>query len=155
METVETVNNETSLLQELSKALQCQICTDTMTTPFVLSCGHSFCYSCAYQWLRSHRTCPACRKRIRSKPVLVYSLKDVSSILSRHRSGNLSNSTTVDVLRGLSEKEQIYKDHSEEYFPGLFRELGDHISGGRLQDTEDRVTRCIRCYWEIEGSECR
>ena len=42
----------------------CIICTLWPKEPVMLSCGHIFCYECAYRWLMSNPTCPLCRHSI-------------------------------------------------------------------------------------------
>ncbi|KAK8882157.1 E3 ubiquitin-protein ligase rnf5 [Tritrichomonas musculus] len=38
----------------------CCICLDHPYEPVKLSCGHIFCYKCAFRWLTFHNTCPLC-----------------------------------------------------------------------------------------------
>ncbi|XP_078610439.1 uncharacterized protein LOC144881319 isoform X2 [Branchiostoma floridae x Branchiostoma japonicum] len=49
----------------------CSICRCVMEDPQECPCGHVFCKDCIQQWLRSHSTCPNCRKHCHMiKPVL-------------------------------------------------------------------------------------
>jgi hypothetical protein len=45
---------------------KCGICYETYNNgdnkPGVLPCGHGYCCSCLYTWLRSKSSCPCCRK---------------------------------------------------------------------------------------------
>lgn len=44
-------------------AFDCNICYDVAADPVVISCGHLFCWSCLYLWLRVHwyaSNCPVC-----------------------------------------------------------------------------------------------
>jgi len=43
---------------------ECVICQAPPEEPVTLTCGHVFCYQCAYQWLSEHSTCPLCRAKI-------------------------------------------------------------------------------------------
>ncbi|KAG2494053.1 hypothetical protein HYH03_007697 [Edaphochlamys debaryana] len=38
----------------------CPICVETITDPFVTSCGHTFCYQCITTQLRHKNSCPSC-----------------------------------------------------------------------------------------------
>ncbi|XP_019616768.1 PREDICTED: uncharacterized protein LOC109464267 isoform X3 [Branchiostoma belcheri] len=49
----------------------CSICRCVMEDPQECPCGHVFCKDCIQRWLRSHSTCPNCRKQCQQvKPVL-------------------------------------------------------------------------------------
>lgn len=152
--TLDAAHLATSPFDELYKILQCQICMDLMSSTFVLSCGHSYCYDCTYQWLRSHRNCPSCRKRITTKPVLAYSLKELRDILIRHQRQADRGSKAAALLERNAEEKEVYQKHASDPFPGMFRE-DDHNLGGRVFDGADNVWRCSRCHWEVEDLECR
>lgn len=38
----------------------CPICVETISDPFVTSCGHTFCYQCITTQLKHRRSCPSC-----------------------------------------------------------------------------------------------
>ena len=41
---------------------QCAIChEDLKTSKATIECGHTFHYSCIFQWHQNHSTCPLCR----------------------------------------------------------------------------------------------
>lgn len=139
-------------LLALKRSLQCTVCAELMSLPFVFECGHTFCYACSFEWLRSHsRSCPTCRHVVHRKPVICYALKELCI--------NFLNSQDLPPAEGRSsrlnqvEQEALFKSHHSA-FPDLFRDDSFNLHGGRLEDTEERVLRCVRCQWEVEGPEC-
>ena len=40
--------------------ITCPICVETITDPFVTSCGHTFCYKCITTHLKHKSSCPSC-----------------------------------------------------------------------------------------------
>ena len=52
---------------------ECAICQGPPEEPVMLSCGHIFCYGCAYRWLSYNPTCPTCRAPIAEKRRIEYS----------------------------------------------------------------------------------
>ncbi|GLC48429.1 hypothetical protein PLESTB_000096900 [Pleodorina starrii] len=40
--------------------VNCPICVETITDPFVTSCGHTFCYQCISTQLKHKNSCPSC-----------------------------------------------------------------------------------------------
>jgi hypothetical protein len=41
--------------------LQCPICLEPFRDPFVTRCGHTYCYQCIQQQLKTKNSCPKCR----------------------------------------------------------------------------------------------
>ena len=51
----------------LLNRLQCSICTEILSKPLVLNCGHTFCQKCLEKWIEQKgkkSDCPNCRNRI-------------------------------------------------------------------------------------------
>lgn len=44
--------------------LNCKICLDIVDLPFNNKCGHTFCFYCIFNWLKSYLHCPFCRQII-------------------------------------------------------------------------------------------
>ncbi|KAH9172210.1 hypothetical protein EDB89DRAFT_1966623 [Lactarius sanguifluus] len=102
------------LASNIEGSLQCQICIDTLTKPFALyPCGHVLCQGCLQDWFRNapvpqdememdeplplilrKKTCPFCRTVIRSRPLPLFVLKSLLSILATAQPKN-----ATDVLR--------------------------------------------------------
>lgn len=150
--TVEARCDHDADLLTLKRILVCQICSELMFTPFVMSCGHTFCYGCSNEWLKSRKTCPTCRNKISRKPVTCYPLKEMACFLAERQEGP-SLCGDVRSLRDMKiEQESLLQSHGTS-FPDLFAEMSN-IHGNRLEDLEDHVIRCARCQWEVEGPEC-
>ena len=51
----------------IQNRLQCSICTEILTKPLVINCGHTFCKKCLDRWIEQkgkNSNCPNCRSRI-------------------------------------------------------------------------------------------
>ena len=46
----------------------CPICLDSQSD-LVLSCRHSYCFNCFFDWFRDHPNCPVCRQEVRIKDI--------------------------------------------------------------------------------------
>lgn len=99
------------LASNIEGSLQCQICIDTLTKPFALyPCGHVLCQGCLQDWFRNapvpqdememdeplplifrKKTCPFCRTVIRSRPLPLFVLKNLLSILATARPKNATD----------------------------------------------------------------
>jgi hypothetical protein len=42
--------------------LNCKVCLDIVDIPFSIKCGHTFCFNCIFNWLKSYLHCPFCRQ---------------------------------------------------------------------------------------------
>ncbi|GMT23754.1 hypothetical protein PFISCL1PPCAC_15051, partial [Pristionchus fissidentatus] len=49
--------------------LKCAICHHIYVSPVMLSCGHSFCSTCAVEWLNKRHNCPTCRRGSNGQPI--------------------------------------------------------------------------------------
>lgn len=87
---------------------------------------------------------------------MCYAIKDLCSAVVDHESLNSQSSESRILQQRQAEQELLLRSHPPGGFPGLFREHDVGGYGGRVEDEEEHVLRCIRCHWEIEGddSEC-
>ncbi|KAJ6616970.1 hypothetical protein B0H10DRAFT_2035035 [Mycena sp. CBHHK59/15] len=92
------------LLQTIEASLQCQICIELLSKPYALApCGHILCLECLQQWFRTapsadsdeemepdaeqeyilcrSKSCPCCRATVVRRPVPVFVVKNVVSVL--------------------------------------------------------------------------
>ncbi|TFY72451.1 hypothetical protein EVG20_g548 [Dentipellis fragilis] len=99
------VKQTEELISGIESNLQCQICIDTLTKPFALSpCGHVLCQGCLQEWFRAapantnmdiddddepqpleerKKSCPCCRAAVRSRPLPLFLVKSMVSLLNR------------------------------------------------------------------------
>ena len=50
----------------MKESLECAVCYETVSLPWTLVCGHTFCKACLVPVMRGTSvTCPSCRKRSR------------------------------------------------------------------------------------------
>lgn len=69
-EQVQRVRERSVDLEFLQAELLCSICQDWLASPASLECGHTFCFLCVDQWLRSGGSeCPVCRQEVTRVPV--------------------------------------------------------------------------------------
>ncbi|ORY74866.1 hypothetical protein BCR37DRAFT_384309 [Protomyces lactucae-debilis] len=153
MDTIERLQALEDDFTKLRKQLNCHICTELMFEPMVLTeCGHTFCYGCSYDWLKTHKTCPTCRAKVRTKPTPIYLIRELVDVFVNR----IELQSPLDegaVLRQHQEEQRlVVASHRDDSYPGLFPDIPKH--GGRLVDHEDRVMRCINCHWEIDGTVC-
>ncbi|CAK5273710.1 unnamed protein product [Mycena citricolor] len=109
------------LIQSVESSLQCQICIELFTRPYLLTpCGHMFCLDCLQQWFRSapqnehddqmdldpdyalrrQKKCPCCRGRITRRPVPVFVIKNMVGLLRPETSAS-TMMEDVDPWKGL------------------------------------------------------
>ena len=66
--------------------MQCPICLDVIESNNIdrINCGHTFCYTCINEWLRSKNSCPLCRACHKSKEntILPTFLRPVDYVIS-------------------------------------------------------------------------
>jgi hypothetical protein len=93
-----------------------------MTRPQVLSCGHSFCFTCVFTWFKhakARRKCPICRTRITRRPVYNVSLGSIIQILG----GKVTSEIDTGSEKGLWK--QIFGDF--ELAAGVVPDLEDQV----------------------------
>ncbi|KAH9810397.1 hypothetical protein DFH28DRAFT_1064847 [Melampsora americana] len=62
---------------DLDEELACPICCELFVSPVNFACGHSFCGSCAHDWLEKESVCPSCRQESTSPPARLYILESI------------------------------------------------------------------------------
>lgn len=64
----------------LESILNCVICSEYMSEPTTMKCGHSFCRQCILKWFcqYKHSYCPVCRQKVsKHMPYVNISLKQL------------------------------------------------------------------------------
>jgi len=57
-------DNEPTNIEKLGAALECQICKETIVTPYLLYCSHSHCKKCTFELFTTNtHECPTCHKK--------------------------------------------------------------------------------------------
>ncbi|EPX71784.1 ubiquitin-protein ligase E3 [Schizosaccharomyces octosporus yFS286] len=130
-----------SFLTRLKKTIDCPICTETLQRPFTTPCGHTYCYECLKNWLKTSKSCPTCRQKIHTQPSPAYLVYDLMGIIA-----------SVDPsLSLLKTRDDPSKRQEEVLFDGIFKDTESMYPTGIVQDAEDGVLRCARCQWELEN----
>ncbi|KAF9461546.1 hypothetical protein BDZ94DRAFT_1237662 [Collybia nuda] len=141
------------LVALIESSVQCQICMELLHKPFALSpCGHILCLSCLQEWFRKAppssededvdpadyaddplyilnrpKSCPCCRAVVTRRPVPVFTVKAITSALTK---ANSPSSRFRDDARSPSP----YGD--EDPWRGLFRPVEESDSSDDSSDEE-------------------
>ncbi|KAF2740463.1 hypothetical protein EJ04DRAFT_572290 [Polyplosphaeria fusca] len=149
----------------LRSHLTCKICDRLLYQPYIISCGHTYCYSCLCTWFvsnKSRKTCPDCRAVVTQAPAPAYIIRDMTSIFIA-KVELLPAGETIDQHRKWQQEEadlvQQDKDNKDPRTGGLFKGCFrlPRPSGPSLRvvrDQEDGVDRCPMCSWELEEHAC-
>lgn len=150
-------------IEDMRNLVQCKICLKPLYEPYMLSCGHTYCYSCLSNWFQQstdrRRNCPDCRTPVKIQPAPNFLLRDLTHMFIS-RTELLPDDETVE--GHIAEKETeaaILVEHKQGrgLFNGLFRgPLIDRLfpPRGPIRDYEDGVERCPLCAWEVEDGRC-
>lgn len=71
-------NTKDTLREEIDGMLKCSICIEPYVIPHILSCGHSYCYMCIWNWLGTRKHCPTCREPVLSEPIRNLALEHIT-----------------------------------------------------------------------------
>ncbi|PNS20525.1 hypothetical protein CAC42_5975 [Sphaceloma murrayae] len=144
----------------LRQTLTCRICEKLFYEPYVLHCGHTYCYRCLSTWFSSYRnmSCPDCRVRIKQTPAPSYAIKDMVTVFMK-RAELLPDGETIEEHEIWRKEEEDHvaadRNNQDPRHGGLFK--GKFNRRGVLRplvDPSDGVARCPRCNWEIEDDTC-
>ncbi|KAF4553907.1 Zinc finger C3HC4 type domain-containing protein 1 [Elsinoe fawcettii] len=145
----------------LRQTLTCKICEKLFYEPYVLHCGHTYCYRCLSTWFNSNSkmSCPNCRVRITQTPAPSYAIKDMVLVFMK-RAELLPDGETVQEHEIWRKEEEDHltadKNNKDPRSGGLFK---GRFNGRRgvlrpLVDPTDNVARCPNCHWELEDDSC-
>ncbi|KAG5362567.1 RING finger protein [Yarrowia sp. C11] len=138
------------LLCDVGSDLECAICQSIMFVPFILDCGHNYCYPCLKQWFVNNNSCPECRTRICKAPTHSLTLKSLAESIT-DKMIRVEPSLKKPFARRKKEQVKPYtKDvKKKRVFPAFASKSSHHL------DEEDGVQRCSQCHWELEEEEDR
>lgn len=145
--------------------LTCKICDRLLYQPYIISCGHTYCYSCLCTWFvnnKARKTCPDCRAVVTQPPAPAYLIRDMVNVFV-NRTELLPSGETIEQHSTWQKEEadivQQDKDNQDVrtggLFKGCFRPARTVAPSLRaVRDREDGVDRCPLCSWELESGEC-
>lgn len=138
------------LLCDVGADLECAICQSIMFVPFVLDCGHNYCYPCLKQWFVDNNSCPQCRTKICKAPTHSLTLTTLADSITNKMVG-VDPSLEKQFAKRKKEQVKPYtKDVAKKrVFPAFNAGSTHHL------DEEDGVQRCSQCHWELEEEEDR
>lgn len=81
----------------LRQDLTCSVCYNIYSDPVLLPCSHSFCRECLKNSRRFHKTCPICRKELKSgEEVTNLALKHACETYVKFADPILTEATTTE-----------------------------------------------------------
>ena len=150
-------------IEEMRSLTLCKICLRPLFEPFIIGCGHSFCYSCLRSWFggstdrKRHKNCPECRKVVTVEPAPNYLLREMTHMFISRAELLPEDETVAGHAKDRNEEvELMTKDKNEAgLFMGIFRRPQfTNFVPGPIHDFEDGVERCPICAWEVEDGRC-
>ncbi|KAF2474734.1 uncharacterized protein BDR25DRAFT_340470 [Lindgomyces ingoldianus] len=144
--------------------ITCKICDRLLYEPYIISCGHTYCYSCLCTWFlnnKARKTCPDCRTVVTHPPAPAYVIREMTLIFV-NRAELLPAGETLEQHAKWQKEEadavQQDKNNTDSktggLFKGCFRSNRPTPSLRVVRDQEDGVDRCPMCSWELEDGEC-
>lgn len=157
-------------IEDMRNLSLCKICIKPFYEPFILPCGHTYCYSCLASWFggsqsrKRKKNCPDCRAEVKVQPSPNYLLRDLVHMFIS-RAELLPEDETVQEHQQAKEDEAVMLAADRTgagLFKGAFvqhRHLNTFRERWRLglqgiMDHEDGVIRCPECHWELEDGQC-
>lgn len=147
----------------LRALVTCKICDKLLYEPYIISCGHTYCYSCLCTWFvsnKARKTCPDCRAVVAQAPAPAYVIREMTLIFINRAELLPAGETIEQHTKWQKEESDIVqqdKNNTDTRTGGLFKGCFKSRTGGTLRpirDEEDGVDRCPMCSWELEDGEC-
>ncbi|KAG9640074.1 hypothetical protein KCU77_g8084, partial [Aureobasidium melanogenum] len=158
LQTLKTLQGD---FDDIRQLITCKICERLLYEPYVISCGHTYCYSCLCTWFGTtkKKTCPNCREVITQPPAPSYVIREMINIFIRSHN-LLPDGEAIEQHQqwAFEEAELVKNDKSNGdaktggLFKGIFRPRRARLLPNH--DPVDHVDRCPRCNWEIEDGMC-
>ncbi|THW42454.1 hypothetical protein D6D21_05859 [Aureobasidium pullulans] len=146
---------------DLRQLITCKVCERLLYEPYVISCGHTYCYSCLCTWFATSKkkTCPNCRDIITQPPAPSYVIKEMANIFMR-RHDLLPDGETIEQHEQwkFEEADLVRKDKNNTdprtggLFRGVFKPRRPRVHP--IHDPIDHIDRCPECNWEVERGLC-
>jgi len=152
-------------IEDMRSLVMCKICLKPFYEPYILACGHTYCYSCLNNWFngnaerrKTNKNCPDCRTVVKVQPAPNYLLRDLTHMFIGRIELLPEDETVEEHNRDKDEEASLLtRDRNGQgLFGGLFKNAAPrHIMPyAPILDYEDGVIRCPRCAWEIEDGIC-
>lgn len=152
-------------IEDMRSLTLCKICLRPFYEPYILGCGHTYCYSCLRSWFggsstrNRNRNCPDCRTTVTIIPAPNYLLRDLAHLFVGRAELLPEDETVADHDRDrAAEAQMLSKDREGAgLFQGVFKmQTLLPITGMErpIRDLDDGVFRCPSCAWELEDGEC-
>ncbi|KAK6004971.1 hypothetical protein QM012_007750 [Aureobasidium pullulans] len=158
LQTLQTLRGD---FDDIRQLVTCKICERLLYEPYVISCGHTYCYSCLCTWFGTtkKKTCPNCREVITQPPAPSYVIREMINIFLRSHN-LLPDGEAIEQHQqwAFEEAELVRNDKNNGdpktggLFKGIFRPRRARLLPNH--DPVDHVDRCPRCNWEIEDGMC-
>ncbi|OBT70070.1 hypothetical protein VE03_00448 [Pseudogymnoascus sp. 23342-1-I1] len=142
-------------LDNIKSLVTCTICDQLLYEPWMLACGHTYCYSCLCNWFlpnRRSKSCPDCRSAVKAMPAPAFVIKQLAEIfVNRVELMPADESTEQHIKRRKEENQAVETDRisDEGLFKGCFSAA---IRLGNIRyDEADRMHVCSHCGHEFTG----
>ncbi|KIW51218.1 hypothetical protein PV05_09960 [Exophiala xenobiotica] len=153
-------------IEDMRSLSLCKICIKPFYEPFILGCGHTYCYSCLASWFggaqtrKKNKNCPDCRAEVTIQPSPNFLLRDLVHMFIG-RAELLPEDETVHEHQQAREDEAVLLA-ADRAGPGLFKGVFKRPHPAHvffpwargILDHEDNVMRCPECHWELEDGQC-
>lgn len=171
-------------IEDMRNLVLCKICIKPLYEPYILGCGHTYCYTCLASWFggaanrRKRKNCPDCRAAVTVQPSPNYLVSLIVSFifLKLTQTSQLRDLVHMFITRlELLPEDETTKEHDEAQreearqietdkrpegeglFKGAFTrtvDAGPRLLVAPIRDHEDGVDRCPVCAWELEEGAC-
>ncbi|OAF56939.1 hypothetical protein VC83_06963 [Pseudogymnoascus destructans] len=141
-------------LENIKSLVTCTICDQLLYEPWMLACGHTYCYSCLCNWFlpnRRSKSCPDCRSAVKAMPAPAFVIKQLAEVfVSRVELMPADESTEQHVKRRKEENQAVETDRISD--EGLFKGCFSTARLGNIRyDEADRMHVCSHCGHEFTG----
>ncbi|KZV84903.1 hypothetical protein EXIGLDRAFT_841863 [Exidia glandulosa HHB12029] len=166
----QVIDRQHSALSAVHTTLQCQVCLELLTRPFVMSkCGHVCCQECLESWFTHapqgdmalmddgaerplharRKTCPHCRERVTTAPTPIYLVKNLVSIM------NVPNILDKTSPRAATREPSVLPGAADDGNPFAKFFAPDRQHNMPFFDHEDGgIMRCESCFHEVWDGQC-
>ncbi|KAJ9655541.1 E3 ubiquitin ligase [Neophaeococcomyces mojaviensis] len=160
-----TMQTLQSHIEDMRSLTNCKICLNPFYEPYILACGHTYCYSCLRSWFggqqdgdrRSNKNCPDCRATVHVQPAPNYALRDLTHMFVQRTELIAEDETVKEHVRDMNQEAALLaadRDASG-LFQGMFKsQVRQFETWMPIHDHEDNVSRCPICTWEMEDGFC-